>query len=153
MIWAMEKGFDYLLFADSDSVWLPDDLVRLVDMDKPVACGWYVSRTFLCGEKNAPVLMRREPHGYALVKDIPKEPFTVDAIGAGFMLLKKEVIEKMQDYAFDMMDCAEMGLEPTERTRLMGEDMSFCYRLQKLGYEIWVDPEVHVGHANIEVLG
>jgi GT2 family glycosyltransferase len=47
---------------------------------------------------------------------------------------------------------SEMGLKKTIYTKLIGEDMSFCYRLQKEGYDIWVDPSVQIGHASIEVI-
>ena len=151
---AVNKGADYLLFADTDSVWMPEDIVRLVGQDKPVVCGWYLSRNPLCGENHVPVLMRRKTNGYKLIKDIPEEPFTVDATGAGFMLLKKDVVSKMCDLGqpFDMMQASEMGLGKAVYTKLIGEDMSFCYRLQQNGYDIWIDPSVKIGHANIEVI-
>ena len=151
---AVERDVDYLLFVDTDSVWMPEDIIRLVNLDKPVACGWYLSRRPLCGESYTPVLLHRESKGYRLIKDIPEKPFTCDATGAGFMLLKKGVVHKMHSIGqpFDMILGSEMGLEKTIYTKLIGEDMSFCYRLQKAGYEIWIDPSVKIGHANIEII-
>ena len=70
------------------------------------------------------------------------------------MLLKKDVVSKMCDLGqpFDMMQASEMGLGKAVYTKLIGEDMSFCYRLQQNGYDIWIDPSVKIGHANIEVI-
>ena len=151
---AASKDIDYLLFVDADTVWMPEDITRLTGLNKPVACGWYLSRKMLCGEEHAPILMKREPGGYKLIKDIPSEPFTCDATGAGFMLLKKDVVDKMHAVGqpFDMMLGSDLGLKKTIYTKLLGEDMSFCYRLQQAGYEIWIDPSVKLGHANIEVI-
>ena len=151
---AKDRGVDYLLMVDSDSVWKPEDVEALIKMDKPVANGWYLSRNQFGDEKNNPVVMKRDNGKYGIVKDIPSEPFTCDAIGAGFMLLTKEVIDTMVEKGkpFDMLKADEMGLEAKDNTALVGEDVSFCYVLQKAGFDIWVDPKVHIGHANIDVV-
>lgn len=36
--------------------------------------------------------------------------------------------------------------------RLLGEDIAFCKRAQDLGYEIWAEPHVKVGHVGQHVI-
>jgi len=82
----------------------------------------------------------------------------------GFMLIKREVIEKMIDaypelyfnndlnldkefekWTYLFFDCMH---EP-ETKRYLSEDYAFCRRWQKIGGEVWLDPIIsldHVGH-------
>jgi predicted O-methyltransferase YrrM len=74
------------------------------------------------------------------------KPFVCDGIGTGFLLIKREVLLR-----FTPEVCKEFGPpfavghapDGTEE----GEDLSFCRRAKKLGYEIWADPTIPLGHV------
>ena len=82
----------------------------------------------------------------------------------GFMLIKREVIEKMIDAYPELYFNNDLNLDPEfekwtylffdcmhepESKRYLSEDYAFCRRWQALGGEVWLDPLVsldHVGH-------
>ena len=38
------------------------------------------------------------------------------------------------------------------RADMCGEDVSFCLDAKKMGYEIWCDPRIRVGHEKTRVI-
>ena len=82
----------------------------------------------------------------------------------GFMLIKREVIEKMIAAYPELYFNNDLNLDPEfekwtylffdcmhepESKRYLSEDYAFCRRWQALGGEVWLDPLVsldHVGH-------
>jgi hypothetical protein len=82
----------------------------------------------------------------------------------GFMLIKREVIEKMIASYPDLYFNNDLSMDPEfakwtylffdcmhepETKRYLSEDYAFCRRWQALGGEVWLDPIVnldHIGH-------
>lgn len=82
----------------------------------------------------------------------------------GFMLIKREVLQKMIDSYPELYFNNDLDLSPefekwtyllfdcmheAETKRYLSEDYAFCRRWQALGGEVWLDPLVsldHVGH-------
>ena len=81
--------------------------------------------------------------------------------GTGFMMYKRQVIQKMFDkwpdlhykndlntnpkhdpYMFALFDTV---IDPTTR-RYLSEDYTFCRRYQELGGTIWMDPSINLDH-------
>jgi hypothetical protein len=127
----------YLLFIDDDMIFNEDAFERLAAHDLPIVGG-------LCHNRRPPympILMREYNKGYAFVYDYEREVdsnglIEVDATGAAFLLVKREVFEKI----------ATTGEEPFA-IRGPGEDVSFCRRAKELGYPIHVDTTVEIGHV------
>lgn len=72
------------------------------------------------------------------------EPYLVnaDAVGAGCLLIKREVLERMYEvYADDHYPWFKN--HPGSRG---GEDFTFCERARALGYEVWADFGVQCAH-------
>lgn len=138
--YGVENGYDYVLYVDSDMVFCADDLRKLIEHDTDIVSGLYVTRR---GEnKNvsykqvitrrrfpfrAPKLIEdKETHGYA----------PVSAVGFGFCLIKTAVIKTM-------LKRYKSLFEPYKG---VGEDIAFCLRARKCGYQIFTDRDVKVGH-------
>uniref|UniRef100_A0A6M3IHE2 Glycosyltransferase n=1 Tax=viral metagenome TaxID=1070528 RepID=A0A6M3IHE2_9ZZZZ len=156
---AYNKGADYLLFIDTDIIWQPEDIERLMELDKDVACGVYKSRRPLQDIENAYVIFGKRDDGkLAVYEKLPDVPFKADAAGLGFCLLKRQVLETMINkipelgYPFDYMTIDEMGQEHDGLSSFVGEDMAFFYRLKKAGFDLWVHPKVLVGHLTPSVI-
>jgi hypothetical protein len=81
--------------------------------------------------------------------------------GTGFMMIKRQTIEKMSaahpelqynndinvDKALDKYTYALFDTVIEEGTRrYLSEDYTFCRRWQKLGGEIWLDPNINLNH-------
>ena len=137
---AIELETDYTMWLDSDMVFEPDTMLRLLEHNKPFISGAY---------------FRRSPP-YSLVafeevdaenrkwKDLalPSEVTKCGGVGFGCVLVKTEVL-------FNVAAKYGTWFEPMNN---FGEDLSFCYRARKCGYDLYIDPSItcgHIGHITI----
>ena len=138
---AIEKGYDYILYVDSDMVFDADCLNKLLAHNKDIVTGLYVTRR---GEnKNVAykqVIKRRlfpyrEPK---LIHDTYSCGYAeIAACGFGFCLIKTDVVKCM----------AKKYKSLFEPYGGLGEDIAFCERAKKCGYKIFIDREVKIGHV------
>lgn len=137
---AIELETDYTMWFDSDMVFEPDTMIRLLEHNKPFISGAY---------------FRRSPP-YSLVafeevdaenrkwKDLalPSEVTKCGGVGFGCVLVKTEVL-------FNVAAKYGNWFEPMNN---FGEDLSFCYRARQCGYDLYIDPSItcgHIGHITI----
>ena len=139
--YAVNKGYDYVLYADSDMIFDSEDLNKLLAHDADIVSGLYVTRN---GEnKNVcykEVITRRRfpPRAPKLIHDTLTTGYgSVAACGFGFCLIKTEVIKCMSKRYKSLF-------EPFDG---VGEDIAFCLRARKCGYEIFTDRDVKLGHV------
>ena len=141
---AMKDEFDYMLWLDSDMVFSPDILEKLIADDKDMVSGLYFRRT----SPYTPVIFKdSELKDGRLVwsdyTDYPKgELFKVAGAGFGCVLMKTDMI-------FDMIGKYGDWFTPLYNS---GEDLSFCYRARELGYEIWCDSRIKCGHMSHQMI-
>ena len=142
---AMQMEADYILWFDSDMVFRPDTLERMMDvLDKhpeiDILTGLYVRR----GAPFTPVIFSKlevNEHGeldWDDVVDIPDEPFEVAGCGFGGVLMKTDCL-----YDIAGMEDGGMWFTPIAGA---GEDVAFCIRARKCGYKIYCDPSIDFGH-------
>lgn len=146
---AIENNFDCVMWLDSDIVFQPDTLQRLRhDMETnqlDMVSGIYFKRSF----PTSPVIYEtleepaRQPDGRLAKKIIPftnypeHDLFRIAGCGFGCVLTSVKLLKSVWDWygpAFAPYPWA-------------GEDLSFCYRVNKLGYQIWCDSSVSCGHV------
>ena len=78
-----------------------------------------------------------------------RKPFTVDYTGFGWVLIKKGVFEALEYPWFaPKMQVFDSG----EVQDMCGEDVSFCLDAKEMGFEIWCDPKIRVGHEKTRIL-
>lgn len=137
--------YDKIMWIDSDIAWEPIDFFRLYESDKDIISGCYQI------EDNT-ITAYREPLGLAIpAKEIvkTKNPFKVYAVGFGFLCVKNGVFENMPRPWFGqeavLVKNSETG-EEKMKFPLMGEDLSWCVKAQKMGLDVWIDPSVRVRH-------
>ena len=146
---AMEQGFDYVMWLDSDMIVPKDIITRLlrdsVTYKVDMVTGLYVKRQFppdpvLFDEVSPPQVIEddkvvKHVHNFL---NYPRDSFFQIA-GCGFgcvmtsVKLLREVWKKFGP-AFAPFNWA-------------GEDVSFCYRVRQLGYEICCDSTISCGHV------
>lgn len=80
---------------------------------------------------------------YETIEEFPGGVFEVGAVGAGFLAINKQVIEKMQCRPFNTI---------TVNGFLQGEDISFCYKAMELGFKVWIDSSIRIGHIRHSIL-
>ena len=148
--YAMNHGYDYILWIDSDTIIPKDTLTRLMDADKDIVSGVYAYKILAGKNVVAKRYSDKEADIYedVTVKEIKerhrtKERILVDAVGFGCVLTKTDVFRKIENPWFIY-------------TQHMGEDIYFCRKAQDAGFEVWLDTGVlcgHIGTVNYNIGG
>lgn len=143
----LKSDANRLFWIDSDMTWTPDQFVRLLALSKLVAIvgAAYPAKldqpTFFVkfDEQNG-----MDKNEYGLL--------AVEGVGLGFTVLQREPLEKLAANAEDVLD------EISGRTvksvfrwdrfegKRRGEDMAFFSDLRALGYSVFLDPMIDLGH-------
>ena len=141
----------HLLFLDTDLIFSPDHIARLVSHDEPIVAGLYPKKqtdlAWVCNldEGSETDERRLHPARYA---------------GTGCLLIAREVFEKIRELHPEIEYDPDNGDEPGVKwdffrcgvfnRRYLSEDWFFCQMALDAGYRIWMDTEVickHVGQA------
>jgi hypothetical protein len=149
---AQNVNADYLLMVDCDMQFPADALQRLINLDKDVASGMYFKRNW----PHYPLAYnwtgdKKDWHGN--ISDVPKVPFKIDAVGTGFILISKKVLDfwTPEVYRDHGKPFSPIQYDDDNGGELAGEDTSFCMRCKDLGFEIWVDPTFRLGHIGTQI--
>lgn len=142
---AVIEGFDQVVMLDSDMIFEPDSILRLqkhLDDGLDFVSGIYFKRK----KPVEPVIynkinLSQNEIGYIPsiepYLDYPKNQlFEIKACGFGLVMMKTEVIKKVQE---------KFGL-PFFPVAGFGEDISFCYRMSVLGMKLYCDSSIKAQH-------
>jgi len=153
----LESQCDYLLFIDADINFEPEHIFRLMawggDPKKGIVAG--VPRT------------RSTTKTYIATLDYDdNNALTMDSMGlvraqrvaTAFMLVRREVFQQMVDAHPEWMykDQRVDGMVPCLFDFMLtdegyiGEDYLFCDRARELGFEVWIDPTIKLGHMGVQ---
>jgi hypothetical protein len=149
-----EPKSTHLMFVDADIGFEPSEIFKLILSDKDVVGGLYPKKAL--------------PISYVVnrVPDAEKNGNLVEVmnLGTGFMLIKREVIEKMIAENPDLHYIDAIGLDPKydpfkyalfdteidpDTREYLSEDYLFCKRWRAMGGKIWADLSItlnHIGH-------
>ena len=150
----MELNGDYLLMVDSDLAWDPKAVLNLIKTQKEFCGGVYPDRNQR-GFLFKPVL-REEDNSICVCEQTGL--LKMEQIPAGFMLLKRSAIEKMQFQFPELKYKSEIVADDrgyclfnTEvwDGKFWGEDYVFCHRAREAGIDIWIDPTIEFSHCGI----
>ena len=143
---AIKKGFDRVLFLDSDLDFPADTLKRLsADMD--AGCEFVSGLYFQRRPNPKPIVydqvqweVLRDGNvqaGASWYFDYPKDTlFECQGFGFGCVMVSVDVLKKVAD-KYGAPFTPLMGL---------GEDLTFCYRARKLGAKLHCDSRIKCGH-------
>lgn len=147
---AIERGFDRVLWLDSDVTFDPDLIRRLgehLDLGKDFVTGLYFSRR----APSHPVIysslyLAREAGKQRAVADhfddYPRDDiFKVAGCGFGAVMMTVPMLRRVQ----------EASALPFFPATGFGEDLSFCLRATALGFKIWCDSSIKLGHVGASI--
>jgi hypothetical protein len=137
------QGADYLFMIDDDMLAPPDLFFRLVENDKDICAALAFTRN----PDHKPVIYDAiEGHDSLTGQSYYRTKFAMnyprdslvecDAVGFGAVLIKRRVIEALASKD----EALFMGLLGT------GEDITFCIKARKLGFSVWMDTRLKLGH-------
>ena len=137
----------HLLMLDSDVLPPPRLIETLLLHDKDMVGGWYSKKEKFPVkdvEGNTKIIQRPVVYDFDSVKDgMPyyinrlnagKGLESVDAAGAGLWLMSRKAAEAL-------------GKNPYGDG--VGEDLLMCYKLKQLGFDLWVDWDIHAAHCGV----
>lgn len=145
---AIQMDADYVFWLDSDMVFQPDTLVRMMDTVQKHNIDMLTGLYFRRVPPYSPVLfdkleMRTKTVlDWSEFKTIPEDLFEVGGCGFGCVLVNTEVLISVQGKHGNMF--APMGNN--------GEDIAFCIRAKDCGYKIICDPSIICGHVGYSVV-
>lgn len=149
----LKSDCTHLFWVDSDIVWTPDDFFRLLGFGAtldvvgaayPIKAepGGFIIKLF--GEPG-----QRHVNGLGCVKIL--------GMGIGFTLMKRAVVEKVAATKERVRDAVN-GAEYADVFRVdranggpRGEDLAFFADARKLGFDVWLDPSIQLGHVGSKV--
>ena len=183
----LASKFDYLMFIDSDITWDPKALLTLLEGGHEVCGIPYPTKAFdwekvakiatdkvAAGEQLKPQELRNRALMYTINRSPGMPPIEngwleVDALGTGFLMMKRSVLERMRDhyreelnYVNDVKGYAKLAppehcvglfevmIDPKTR-RYLSEDYAFCRRWKDLGGKIYSRTDfrlIHTGTAD-----
>ena len=130
------RKFTHILWLDNDHVFNADMLVYLArHRGLDAVSALYYTRV---GSILPTVYVRTEDgeedryRHYPLL-EVPETLIEVDAVGFGAILMRRDVLERMEFPYFSF----EMGA---------GEDIYFCVKAKEAGVRIWLDGSYRLGH-------
>lgn len=139
---ALNSETDYVLWLDSDMVFKRDILKRLLEHaenGKDIVSGLYFRRQ----PPFSPVLFKElelveELGRWENYDDYPRDSvFEIAGCGFGCVLMRTDILA---DVALEF----RKWFNPVNG---FGEDLSFCIRAKSLGYKIWCDSSIKLGHV------
>lgn len=150
------KESTHLMFIDADIGWEPWHLLVMLDAQKDVIGGLYPM-------KSLPI--KWCVNGIPGQTEDPNSPLIeVSKTGTGFMLIKRDVFEKIDAHPATKPFKNDIGLpqelDPYMKTyfdtavregRYYSEDWTFCENWRDLGGQVWVDKRVLLRHTGTYV--
>lgn len=131
-----------LFWIDSDMVWTPDDFMKLLGLSTKMGV---VGATYSVKSETKPRFIVKHPD----MTDFDMNEFgclKVDGMGLGFTIVKREVIERLA-----AVKKPHIFREDFVDGQLRGEDIAFFADVAALGYDIWLDPTIELGHVGLKV--
>lgn len=147
----MVGGYDIAMWIDSDQTFEFSDFMNLLyhydechDKDGVrVLSGRYISRDLSTPKVCA--FIREEDGKYKAIQPESRGIVEVDGFGFGFVLMEPEVIKEMYE-EYGIMQFGYKFVGDKDTGGMIGEDLDWCEKAQKIGIKLFFDNEVSIGH-------
>lgn len=140
---AIKSEADWVLWLDSDMVFNPDFLQRMMKVCTENDIDFLTALCFRRKPPYTPCLFDRldkveKGASYTALLSVPEGRFQVGGCGFAGVLMSTDVLisvsARFNGRMFDPMDG-------------FGEDVAFCWRARQCGYDIWCDSDIEMGHV------
>ena len=140
---AIKSEADWVLWLDSDMVFSPDLLQRMLKVCTENDIDFLTALCFRRKPPFTPCLFDRldksgRGASYTALMSVPDGRFKVGGCGFAGVLMSTDVLMSVASKFDGRM------FDPLEG---FGEDVSFCWRARQCGYDIWCDSEIEMGHV------
>jgi hypothetical protein len=162
---ALDQGFEWIFFLDSDVILPPNAFENLFSHHLPIINGMYKAKKpggfFWAVWMKVKTPDNKE--AFAPVATWTGRTIECDVIGTGCMLVHRSVFEKIRatyphipwffwakERSSEILDAMKL---PDPLLREVSEDFFFCLLAKKCGYQIIVDTDVKCKHISVVAIG
>ena len=143
---ALKDECDYIMFIDADVLLPKDGIDDLIDMNLDIASGLYFQK----GKPYLPVARlkkHKDDTEHLFLEDFEwGDVLKVAGTGMGCCLIKSEVFKKMK-YPYFKFEWKDIKGVTTQ----VAEDLYFCDKAKKLGYDTYLNTGIVCEHFGTEV--
>ena len=155
---ALAWGADKLVFIDDDISWTVQDFVFLCAHKQKAVTGYYCTRKSNSDDPTCITVQFKDDNRTTDESGLME----VRGAGFGFIRFDREIFDKLEPLCARMYDNAlppdvnncysdwfPYGLTYSEEKKAYhraGEDIQFCHRIAELGYPLFLDPKIQLGH-------
>lgn len=144
-----EYTYNKIFCIDSDILWSPADFMKLYRSDYDVVSGVYYeaqgSDAVIHEHKDSFRMMNRQEVQQR------NQPFQVYGVGLGFVCTKQGVFEAIKRPWYGLGKVLQ-EIDNVVYEIPLGEDLFWCERVAESGKQIWVDPQVKLGHIKTNIV-
>lgn len=139
---AIEGGYDYICWIDSDMEFGADTVKRLLE-DAESGMDFVTALCFKRSFPTYPTIFKDirfdKTWDVDIYNDYPKDSvFEIAGAGMACCLIKTDLLKQVAEY----FKCS-----PFEPLPSLGEDYSLCYRLREMGVKMFCDSRIKIGHV------
>lgn len=140
---AIKAEADYVLWLDSDMVFSPDLLQRMLKVCQENDIDFLTGLAFRRKPPYTPCLFDKlekidKGASYTALVSVPDGRFKVGGCGFAGVLMSTDVLLSVM---------AKFDGQMFEPMKGFGEDVAFCWRARQCGYDIWCDSDIELGHV------
>jgi hypothetical protein len=144
----MQSDCTHLFWLDSDMSWKSEDFVRLVAFATflDVVGGIYPA-------KKDPLTFFLKVDDETRIETNEFGCMPVRGLGLGFTIVSRKIMQKLSDKSPKLIfpesptPMSHIFRCDVEDGQFRGEDMAFFSDIRDMGYQIWLDPSVSLGHV------
>lgn len=148
-----ELNWDAWLWIDDDHEFAPEVLYSLVDAMQRGSVDIVAPLMGAKGKEKPglPMIMRdydKDQGLWNIMYTGWEQPdlYEVAAVGTGFQLVSRRVFETMPEPWYDRR------INPKRQDRIQGNDLVFSQKAKEMGFRIWLDSRVEIGHMRNEAI-
>jgi len=146
-----------LIFIDADINFAPEDVFRLMAWTTDPKKGIVAGVPRVRGEERIYITSLEYDDNQELTMN-SMGLVRAERVATAFMMVRRDVFETLveahpdwtyYDKKSDRMLPAIFDFKLTEEG-YMGEDFLFCDRAREVGFEVWIDPTIKLGHMGVQ---
>ena len=159
----LDGDYDYYMTIDDDIDFPPESIPMLISSNRDIVCALYPMRSHDFPLYSVRVKIDKKSASEFNINIIDGRFIELDYASTGFLLVNRHVIEVMSnayaDEAYEESLPERFGKQtcnlynpivvahPNGKKEYLSEDWAFCERASRLGFKIWGDLTVALGHS------
>ena len=140
----LKSRHTHMMWLDADIEFEPEAVANLWNLNADIGVGFYAMK-----RHDMPLSAWKDGKLVSL-DECPSEPFEVDYAGTGFMMIRRDVIEKLTEihgtYEGPHGPVPAIYMTPVHDGSLESEDYHFCRIAREAGFKVIGDPSIKLGH-------